>query len=122
MDKIRFIYLPAFNKEWKKQNLTTNDKDQLESQILEYLVSKPDNSQGHPFPGAMIQGTGGAYKIRFSSENDHQGKSGAYRVLYVAVHNSDLYFLDVFAKNQKENISNTEKNMLKRIIQRLKKG
>lgn len=43
-------------------------------------------------------------------------------VIYVVVHNDTLYFLTVFPKHQKANISNAEAASLKKVVQRLKRG
>ncbi len=122
MKLIKFIYMPAFNQAWDNLGLTAEDKEDLDAQILSYLAAAPDNNNGRIFPGSMIEKTGGAYKLRYARSDSNEGKSGGYRILYVAIHRSSLYFLDVFPKSKKENISDAEKVALKHIVQRLKKG
>ena len=122
MALIQFNYLPSFNKAWQKQDLTSKDKDDLESQILAYLSSLPENRNGRMFPGQMIRGTGGAYKLRYADNASNQGKRSSYRIIYIVVHNDIIYFLTIFPKNQKDNISNAEATALKKVVQRLKKG
>ena len=62
-----------------------------------------------------MRGTGRLRKMRFSFE--HQGKSGSTRVCYVDFEVQEaIYLLAVFAKNQKENLSKAERNLLKKKI------
>ncbi|MFU0843326.1 MAG: Addiction module toxin RelE [Lacticaseibacillus casei] len=122
MALIYFNYLPSFNKEWGKQNLSQADKESLEAQILDYLSAVPESRNGRLFPGQMIRDTGGAYKLRYADDASNYGKRGSYRVIYVVVHNDTLYFLTVFPKHQKENLSNAEVASLKKVVQRLKRG
>jgi hypothetical protein len=66
----------------------------------------------------VIAGTGGVRKARVAI--GASGKSGGLRILYyfwVGAH--AVYFLDVYAKNEKENITAADKKMLKQFIQTL---
>ena len=67
-----------------------------------------------PKVGALIKGTGGIRKVRWARENT--GKSGAFRIIYF-FHSMDmpLFILNVFAKNEKTNISQAERNELKKL-------
>jgi len=67
-----------------------------------------------PNAGDLIKGTGGIRKIRWAREDS--GKSGAYRVIYF-FHSMEipLFILNVFAKNEKANISQAERNELKKL-------
>jgi len=50
----------------------------------------------------------------------HRGKSGSARVIYVDFEISQrLYFVDVFAKSEKDNISAEERNELKMVVETL---
>ena len=62
----------------------------------------------NPRAGAIVSGTGGVRKLRWALRG--RGKSGGARVIYY-YHNESfpLYALDVYAKNQKGNLSDTEK-------------
>ncbi|MCL1890086.1 MAG: type II toxin-antitoxin system RelE/ParE family toxin [Desulfovibrionaceae bacterium] len=58
----------------------------------------------NPHAGEIVQGAGGVRKVRFAREGG--GKSGGYRVIYF-FHSLDmpLYALNIFAKNEKDNLS-----------------
>jgi hypothetical protein len=65
----------------------------------------------HPESGALLQGTGGIRKFRWSAQG--KGKSGGVRVIYY--HHNDtmpLFLLTVFGKGEKANISKGERNEL----------
>jgi hypothetical protein len=102
------IETPSFLHDVKK---LLND-DEREA-IVNFLSSSPQ-------VGVLIQGTGGIRKIRWA--RDDTGKSGAYRVIYF-YHSMGipLFLLNVFAKNEKANISQAERNELKQIVDLLVK-
>ena len=66
----------------------------------------------NPGAGDILQGTGGIRKVRFAREGG--GKSGGFRVIYF-FHSQDipLFALNLFAKNEKANISPAERTALK---------
>lgn len=102
--KREFIYFKPFEKNWNSLGLTEKDLEELEN----IINSSPD-------AGDIIQGTGGLRKLRFSLPN--RGKSGSVRVLYIDyMYYEQVYFLNVYAKNEKENISDKEKQLYKSII------
>lgn len=70
----------------------------------------------NPLEGELITGTGGARKIRWTS-NSSQGKRGGSRVVYY-YHNQNMpiFLFTAYGKNQKETISENDKNALKTII------
>ena len=71
-----------------------------------------------PRAGALIQGTGGIRKIRWARPG--AGKSGGFRVIYY--YHSDripLYLLTVFGKNEKANLSPSERNSLAALVKLL---
>ncbi len=74
---------------------------------------------GNPSKGALIVGTGGARKIRWAADVN-QGKSGGVRVLYY-YHNQamPIFLFTVFGKNKKANITQSERNLLKTIINKI---
>ncbi|SFD62075.1 RelE toxin of RelE / RelB toxin-antitoxin system [Lactobacillus bombicola] len=109
---IKFKYAPIFNEYWEKYGFTQEDKKNLQNQI---------NNYGKKLPGSILEGTGGAYKFRFASKKDNQGKSGSYRTIYVAITNDNLYFLAIYAKSEKSNLSKAERNALKATVKRLRR-
>ncbi|MDX2094850.1 MAG: type II toxin-antitoxin system RelE/ParE family toxin [Alphaproteobacteria bacterium] len=69
----------------------------------------------------VVSGTGGIRKARAARGN--AGKSGGVRIMYYFWLNEEaVYLLDIYAKNEKENLSDAEKKVLKGIIKELKGG
>jgi hypothetical protein len=73
--------------------------------IVDYLAGNPD-------AGDEIKGTGGARKIRFAGRG--KGKSGGYRVVsFYSGANIPVFLLNVFAKNEKTDLTKAERNEFK---------
>lgn len=72
----------------------------------------------NPMAGDLIHGTGGARKIRFARSG--HGKSSGYRIItfYSGV-DMPVFLLTMFAKNEKSNVSDSEKNDLKKILKNI---
>ena len=82
--------------------------------IINYLAS-------HPQEGAVMQGTGGIRKFRWASGN--RGKSSGVRVIYYFHSKSTpLFLLTVFGKNEKANLSKSERNELAKFVNLLAKN
>jgi hypothetical protein len=61
-----------------------------------------------------MRGTGGIRKLRFAPPSWNRGKSGAARVCYAVFSRIEtVYLLTLFAKNEKANLSDTEKATLR---------
>ena len=68
----------------------------------------------------VIEGTGGARKLRIKIRN--RGKSGGGRVIYLDVFEKEkLYFLFAYPKNVQENLTAEQKRIIKNIIEEIKK-
>jgi len=69
----------------------------------------------NPEAGRLVPGTGGVRKIRWATPG--QGKRGGARVIYY-YHNQSipLFALDIYAKNQKADLSEADKRSLKRLL------
>jgi hypothetical protein len=82
--------------------------------IISYLAQ-------HPCGGEIMEGTGGIRKLRWAKPG--KGKSGGVRIIYY-YHNNDmpLYLITLFSKNQKVNLSQKEKNVLRNYIRELVKA
>lgn len=105
-----FIRLPSFDAKWEKIGLSEDDMIRLENELL-----------ANPKVGTVLRGTGGARKMRFAFPN--RGKSGSVRVIYVDFEVKEkLYFVNVFAKSEQENISGEERNELRQIVEILELG
>ena len=99
-----FVILPSFDVKWKNLGLDDNDLIRLENELV-----------NNPKIGPIIKGTGGVRKMRFAFEG--RGKSGSMRVIYVdfEIHEK-LYLVDVFQKSEQENLSDDERNNMKKIV------
>ena len=74
-----------------------------------------DNPEIHP----VIAGTGGVRKARWGRQG--QGKRGGARVIYFYRSTADMvYFLDIYAKAVKEDLTPADKHQLKQFVNRLK--
>ena len=95
------------------QNLAESEKiKELEKRVKDQILKNPDE-------GDIIQGTGGLRKIRISG--DHSGKSGGYRVIYLDFPNKEkTYLLLIYKKNVKENLSQEQKQGLKKLVEAIK--
>ena len=73
------------------------------------------NPEIHP----IVAGTGGVRKARWGYRA--KGKRGGIRVIYFYRATSDVvYFLDLYAKNEKEDLTPADKQQLKKLVNRLK--
>lgn len=98
-----------FDKQWLRMGLNDEDRRRLENEIV-----------NNPQIGPVIRGTGGLRKMRFAFEG--KGKSGSVRTLYVDfVVFERVYLITAYSKNQKEDISPSECEMFKKIIEQTKK-
>ena len=103
-----FIEVPLFTKRWKEIGL--NDDDLL---VLQIMLLKD------PASGPAMEGTGGIRKVRFPIEN--RGKSSSVRVCYTDFEEYEVtYLITAFTKNEQENLSASEKAVLKKLVKALK--
>ena len=76
--------------------------------VIDYLAA-------HPRAGDVMEGTGGIRKLRWARGG--KGKSGGVRVIYY-YHDQriPLYLLTLFGKNEKSNITKSERNELAKLV------
>jgi len=99
-----FIRLPEFEKQYKHIGLTENDIQEIETALLL-----------DPAIGDIMKGTGGIRKFRVALPN--RGKSGGARVLYIDfIRYEKIYLITVYAKSRMGNLSQTERNELKALV------
>ena len=104
-----FVYTKPFLVAWKAMGLEDSDLKLLETALLE-----------NPRRGDVIQGTGGARKLRI--QLDARGKSGGGRVVYVDVFEKEkLYLIYAYPKNVQENLTESQKKAIAQIIEAIKK-
>ena len=67
---------------------------------------------GNPQAGDVIEGTGGARKVRFAGRG--KGKSGGCRVItFFSGTDIPVFLLNIFAKNEKIDLASKERRVLK---------
>ena len=100
-----FIQTSEFAKRWEQLGFDDDDLRRLEYEILK-----------NPKVGPVIKGTGKLRKLRFAYENT--GKRGSARVCYVDFQEMGIVYLIVaYSKNEKDNLSRSECNQIKRMIE-----
>ena len=103
-----FIEIDSFTKKWKSLGLTEDDLLILQTVLLK-----------DPKVGDVIPGASGIRKIRIPI--DGIGKRSGGRVLYIDVEiKESIYLLDVYTKNEQTNLSENEKKLLCKLVERLK--
>lgn len=106
--KRTFIEVPMFTKKWKELGLTDEDLRELQKVLLQ-----------NPKSGDTIKGTGGVRKIRIPIDNT--GKRGGGRVIYVDIELKEtIYFVNVYAKNEKDDLTEDERKAFKAVVKILK--
>jgi len=69
----------------------------------------------NPAAGDVIEGTGGARKVRFAGKG--RGKSGGYRVItFFTWTDIPVFLLNMFAKNEKTDLTPKERRVLKTVL------
>ena len=74
----------------------------------------------NPLSGDLMAETGGVRKLRWMSGSSNKGKSGGVRVVYF-YHNSamPIFLLTVYPKSEKDNLTQKEKNILKKTMKQI---
>jgi hypothetical protein len=69
----------------------------------------------NPKAGDVIEGTGGARKVRFAGKG--KGKSGGYRVItFFSGTDIPAFLLNIFAKNEKTDLAPKERRVLRSVL------
>lgn len=104
-----FIYTKPFLNSWEAMGLSASDLKALEEALL-----------SNPQAGDVIQGTGGARKLRITLEG--RGKSGGGCIIYVDIFETEkLYLLFAYPKNVQENLTEEQTKQIKKLIDTIKK-
>jgi hypothetical protein len=107
----RFISIGSFDRRWASLGLDDNDL-----QMLEILI------QADPDGPPLVKGTGGLRKVRFAGRGSGRGKSGSYRIGYAHFPNPGIVLLlEVWAKNEKSDLSQAERNAIAAALVRFEK-
>ena len=103
-----FYEMKHFTKKWQGLGFTDDELSQLQQVLLE-----------NPKAGDVMKGTGGLRKVRFAFPGS--GKSGSVRVCYIDIEGVlEIHLIDVFAKNEKENLSKAERNAIRIVVEQIK--
>lgn len=106
----KFVMMPIFDKQWLDMGLGDNDLQYLQSELLK-----------NPQIGKVIRGTGGLRKMQFAFPG--RGKSGSGRVLYIDFVCAEIiYLIFAYPKNEKDNLTDEERNNIKKMIERLEQS
>jgi hypothetical protein len=90
----------------KKARLSMEDIREIENDIMAEPTAYP-----------VMVGTNGLRKMRFAPNSMSTGKSGGIRVCYFVIDAAARSWLvTMFAKNEKDNLSNDEKQGIARMI------
>lgn len=91
-------------KDTKAAGLSEEDR----KAIVDFIVE-------HPMAGDEMTGTGGARKVRFAAKG--KGKSGGVRIItFYSGDDIPIFLLNVFAKGDKVNLTQAERNALKKVL------
>ncbi|MEO1193132.1 MAG: type II toxin-antitoxin system RelE/ParE family toxin [Pseudomonadota bacterium] len=72
----------------------------------------------NPLAGDLVPGTGGARKVRLAAKG--RGKRGSYRTYhYFGGDDVPVFLLAAFAKNEKSDLSSSEKEALRSLLSHL---
>lgn len=104
-----FIYTETFRKSWAAMGLGDEQLRDLEEALLK-----------NPKMGDVIEGTGGARKIRIQLGG--HGKSGGGRVIYVDIFEKEhLHMLLAYPKNVQEDLTPEQKKIVRQMVEQIKK-
>jgi len=107
--KATFVETTGFT-EW----VTTHLPDDEYAKLQQTLMDHPD--KGTPMPGC-----GGLRKVRTSDPKRGKGTRGGARVIHLYVPEAKWFFmLDVYGKDEKDDLSSDEKKVLSKLATELK--
>lgn len=103
-----FVITPGFEKSWSGMGLGDDELRVLQSMLI-----------NDPEAGDVIQGTGGARKVRIPLEG--RGKSGGGRVIYVdVVVRERIYLLMAYPKNKQTDLTPDQAKMMRKVVEQIK--
>lgn len=101
------LFTPTFERQAKAAGLGDEDLQEIAS----YLARDP-------LAGDLMEGTGGARKVRFARSG--AGKSGGYRTIhYFGGDDVPVFLLALVDKGARQNLSKAERNELAKILPRI---
>ena len=104
-----FIILPEFDKNWSAAGLNDDDLRKFQLYLSRNLESGP-----------VIPGTGGLRKVRWLTSKN--GKRAGIRCIYIDfAYYEKIYLLTAYTKSTKEDLTETDKNQMRFLVELLKK-
>lgn len=105
----KFIYTAPFRRCWEQMGLDDESLLDLEAALL-----------ANPQQGAVIEGTGGARKLRIQLEG--RGKRGGGRVIYLDIFEQEnLYLLFAYPKSVQEDLTPDQQKAIRHMIEEIRK-
>ncbi|MCL2892356.1 MULTISPECIES: type II toxin-antitoxin system RelE/ParE family toxin [Brenneria] len=106
-----FVELPFFERH-RAEYLSDDEYRDFQQMLLAY-----------PQCGDVIQHTGGLRKVRFGDNRRGKGKRGGIRVIYYWwIEKSHFLLFTVYGKNEQDDLSKQQREILRHMLDRLKKG
>lgn len=103
-----FVETDEFTKTWKSLKLNDDILIDIQQKLIYDSTS-----------GDLIEGTGGARKLRFQISGN-RGKSSGGRLIYYDNPSTEcIILLFTYTKNQQENLTDTKKKEIKNMIKNL---
>jgi len=100
---------------------TTSFVKRVDQEGLDALRQIQSELLKNPESGRVISGTGGLRKLRITDAGRRKGKRGGFRVIYLDLPKVELtYLLALYSKDEKDDISNEEKKVLRALVKQLK--
>lgn len=110
MRNIKIFRYKKFAKLFKKEVGGIDE----EVKLANFLKETPD-------AGVVIKGSGGVRKLRWAKPS--KGKSGGVRIIYYFYNEKgEVYLVTLFAKKDKENLSDKEVNEMAKLIKQIKEN
>ena len=104
-----FIQTPQFSRSW--DNYINNDDE-----LCKIEIDIMKNPKKYP----VIKGTGGLRKMRWKLKN--KGKRSGIRICYIDFEDFHIvYLMLLYAKNEKEDLSDVEARKVKQYIEQVEK-
>ena len=102
----------VFVAKWRHLRLTDADLSALEQAVM----ADPDGAPA-------MAGTGGLRKLRFAPPSWSRGKSGATRVCYIHLPDSEAaVFVTIYSKSEKANLTPADRASFRALIDRVREG
>jgi len=77
----------------------------------------------NPHKGTPIPGCGGLRKLHIADQRRGKGKRGGARILYLALPETGrIYLLDIYGKNERDDLSSEGKRFFRQVVRELKSG